>query len=165
MYIYPSCLHIRWWEIYVCYFPASLVQRDNARVSTDESVYTIVDTMRWIGGWNHEEVVSFLICSFLDGSWSHMKCLLNSPLYRCRQKFHENLNHCDFETVYWLDYHNHGTIRNCQKKSFASFSFYFCVNIPGEYLSYLWNSCMELKQMESSTPLVSNCLGKVCSSK
>ena len=113
----------------------------------------------------YEEVVSILICSFLDGSWSHMKCLLNSPLYRCRQKFHENLNHCDFETVHWMDYHNHGTIRNCQKNSFASFSFYFCVKIPGEYLSYFWNSCMELKQMESSTPLVSNYLGKVCSSK
>ena len=84
----------------------------------------------------YEEVVSILICSFLDGSWSHMKCLLNSPLYRCRQKFHENLNHCDFESVLnglsqpWDN-------KKLSKESFASFSFYFCVNIPGEYLSYL----------------------------
>ena len=58
-------------------------------------------------------------------------------LYRCRQKFYENLNHCDFETVYWIHYHYHGARRNSQKKSFASFFLFLCEHFRKAFVIFL----------------------------
>ena len=58
-------------------------------------------------------------------------------VYRCRQKFYENLNHCDFETVYWIHYHYHGARRNSQKKSFASFFLFLCEHFRKAFVIFL----------------------------
>ena len=117
-------------------------------------------------GNHNDEVVSSLICLFVDGSWSHMKCLLNSPsLVPMQAKVLGELEWLLFWDSVLNTLSKPWDKESCQKESFASFFFYFCVNIPGKHLSYFWNSCMEFKLMESSTPLVSSYLGKVCSSQ